>query len=90
MRGASVHARNRANNTPLYLAEKMGNDDSVRLLREAGAHLWEAESSAKTSEAGEGTGHDSVEVDSTDEGLHGSLEHSSTGSSLGEHGTGKL
>ncbi|KAJ4302173.1 hypothetical protein N0V88_002309 [Collariella sp. IMI 366227] len=24
MRGASVHARNRANNTPLYLAEKMG------------------------------------------------------------------
>ncbi|KAK4127529.1 asparaginase-domain-containing protein [Parathielavia appendiculata] len=40
MRGASVHARNRANNTPLYLAEKMGNAESVRLLKEAGAHLW--------------------------------------------------
>lgn len=52
-RGASVHPRNRANNTPLYLAEKMGNDDCVRLLREAGAHLWEAESSAETSEVGE-------------------------------------
>ncbi|KAK1760870.1 asparaginase-domain-containing protein [Echria macrotheca] len=54
VRGASVHARNLANNTPLYLAEKMGNDECVRLLKEAGAHLWEAESSAKTSEAGEG------------------------------------
>ncbi|KAK3308150.1 asparaginase-domain-containing protein [Chaetomium strumarium] len=40
MRGASVHARNRANNTPLYLAEKMGNAECVRLLKEAGAHLW--------------------------------------------------
>lgn len=40
VRGASVHARNRANNTPLYLAEKMGNAECVRLLREAGAHLW--------------------------------------------------
>jgi len=54
MRGASVHARNRANNTPLYLAEKMGNSDIVALLKEAGAHLWEAESSAKTSDAGDG------------------------------------
>lgn len=53
MRGASVHPRNRANNTPLYLAEKMGNEACVRLLREAGAHLWEAESSAETSEVGE-------------------------------------
>jgi len=42
-RGASVHARNRANNTPLYLAERSGNADCVRLLKEAGAHLWEAE-----------------------------------------------
>ncbi|KAL2025078.1 hypothetical protein VTK56DRAFT_80 [Thermocarpiscus australiensis] len=40
VRGASVHARNRANNTPLYLAEKMGNGECVRLLKEAGAHLW--------------------------------------------------
>ncbi len=39
-RGASVHVRNRANNTPLYLAEKMGNGECVRLLKEAGAHLW--------------------------------------------------
>ncbi|KAK4185009.1 asparaginase-domain-containing protein [Podospora australis] len=39
-RGASVHVRNRANNTPLYLAEKMGNTECVKLLREAGAHLW--------------------------------------------------
>lgn len=39
-RGASVHARNRANNTPLYLAEKTGNAECVRLLKEAGAHLW--------------------------------------------------
>ncbi|KAM7219971.1 Asparaginase domain containing protein [Rhypophila decipiens] len=42
-RGGSVHARNRANNTPLYLAEKMGNREGVRLLKEAGAHLWVAE-----------------------------------------------
>jgi lysophospholipase len=40
MRGASVHVRNRANNTPLYLAEKMGNVECVRLLKEAGGHLW--------------------------------------------------
>lgn len=42
-RGASVHARNRANNTPLYLAEKIGNTECVALLKEAGAHLWEEE-----------------------------------------------
>ncbi|KAK3997564.1 asparaginase-domain-containing protein [Cladorrhinum sp. PSN332] len=40
MRGASVHARNLANNTPLYLAEKAGNVECVKLLKEAGAHLW--------------------------------------------------
>lgn len=39
-RGASVHVRNRANNSPLYLAEKMGNAECVRLLKEAGGHLW--------------------------------------------------
>ncbi|EJT74083.1 L-asparaginase [Gaeumannomyces tritici R3-111a-1] len=43
MRGASVHVRNRANNTPLFLAEKMGNSGCVELLREAGAHLTEYE-----------------------------------------------
>jgi lysophospholipase len=70
MRGASVHVRNCANNTPLYLAEKMGNDECVRLLREAGAHLWVAESSAKSSEVEEGTvasnGNAFVEVDKTE------------------------
>ncbi|OLN84463.1 60 kDa lysophospholipase [Colletotrichum chlorophyti] len=42
-RGASVHVRNRANNTPLYLAEKTGKTDCVGLLKEAGAHLWQEE-----------------------------------------------
>ncbi|OTB05221.1 hypothetical protein M426DRAFT_22085 [Hypoxylon sp. CI-4A] len=41
VRGASVHVRNRANNTPLFLAQKTGNAECVRLLREAGASLWE-------------------------------------------------
>ncbi|KAI8945022.1 L-asparaginase [Xylaria longipes] len=40
VRGASVHVRNRANNTPLFLAEKMGNRGCVDLLTEAGAALW--------------------------------------------------
>lgn len=40
VRGASVHVRNRANNTPLFLAEKMGNRACVDLLSEAGAALW--------------------------------------------------
>ncbi|KAI0908986.1 L-asparaginase [Ustulina deusta] len=40
VRGASVHVRNRANNTPLFLAEKMGNRGCVELLVEAGAALW--------------------------------------------------
>ncbi len=38
--GASVHVRNRGNNTPLFLAEKRGLVDNVKLLRDAGAHLW--------------------------------------------------
>ncbi|KAL5911188.1 hypothetical protein ACKVV7_009780 [Pyricularia oryzae] len=42
-RGGSVHLRNRGNNTALFLAEKMGNEECVKLLREAGAHLWETE-----------------------------------------------
>lgn len=39
-RGASVHARNWADNTPLFLAEKAGHTENARLLRDAGAHLW--------------------------------------------------
>ncbi|TVY23591.1 60 kDa lysophospholipase [Lachnellula hyalina] len=38
-RGASIHVRNRAANTPLFLAGKVGNQEAVGLLREAGAHL---------------------------------------------------
>ncbi|KAI0169509.1 asparaginase-domain-containing protein [Hypoxylon sp. FL1284] len=47
VRGASVHARNRANNTPLFLAQKTGNAECVSLLRDAGALLWENEGGAK-------------------------------------------
>lgn len=47
-RGASVHARNRANNTPLYLARNAGNAECVRLLKEAGALLWEEEEGTGT------------------------------------------
>lgn len=43
VRGASVHARNRAENTPLYLARKTGNAEAVALLEQAGAVLWEGE-----------------------------------------------
>ncbi|RYP66110.1 hypothetical protein DL770_008880 [Monosporascus sp. CRB-9-2] len=43
VRGASVHARNRANNTPLFLAQQAGNAECVALLKEAGAVLWEDE-----------------------------------------------
>ncbi|KAI1849397.1 hypothetical protein JX265_008551 [Neoarthrinium moseri] len=43
LRGASVHERNRANNTPLFLAVKMGKQDFVDLLEVAGAMLWEEE-----------------------------------------------
>ncbi|KAI2609275.1 asparaginase-domain-containing protein [Hypoxylon sp. NC1633] len=46
VRGASVHVRNRANNTPLFLAERTGNMEGARLLREAGALLWEEEEGA--------------------------------------------
>jgi lysophospholipase len=53
LRGASVHARNIANNTSLFLAEKTGNTECVKILREAGAHLWPEERSRATSEAGD-------------------------------------
>ncbi|KAL7816956.1 L-asparaginase [Trichoderma aethiopicum] len=38
-RGASVHERNRADNSPLFLATLSGNDDCAQLLKTAGAHL---------------------------------------------------
>ncbi|KAI0021878.1 asparaginase [Xylariomycetidae sp. FL0641] len=43
LRGASVHVRNRANNTPLFLAERTGNEECIALLREAGAATWREE-----------------------------------------------
>lgn len=46
VRGASVHARNRADNTPLFLAQKTGNAGCVALLRDAGAMLWDGEAAA--------------------------------------------
>ena len=45
-KGASVHARNWAENTPLFLAEQAGNAECARLLRDAGAHLWRDMSTA--------------------------------------------
>lgn len=38
-RGASVHERNRADNSPLFLATLSGKDDCAKLLQTAGAHL---------------------------------------------------
>lgn len=38
-RGASVHERNRADNSPLFLATLSGKDDCAQLLKTAGAHL---------------------------------------------------
>lgn len=38
-RGASVHERNRADNSPLFLATLSGKEDCAELLRSAGAHL---------------------------------------------------
>lgn len=46
VRGASVHARNRANNTPLFLARRTGNAECVALLEAAGAVLWDDETPA--------------------------------------------
>ncbi|KAH7033382.1 asparaginase-domain-containing protein [Microdochium trichocladiopsis] len=42
-RGASIHVRNRADNTPLFMALLVRNIDAVALLREAGAEVWEGE-----------------------------------------------
>jgi lysophospholipase len=38
-RGASVHVRNRASNTPLFLAEQVEATENINLLIESGAHL---------------------------------------------------
>jgi lysophospholipase len=38
-RGASVHVRNRAGNSPLFLAQQVKADEHVKLLMESGAHL---------------------------------------------------
>ena len=38
-RGASVHERNKANNSPLFVAVKSGKEPCAQLLRLAGAHL---------------------------------------------------
>ena len=38
-RGASVHERNRAANSPLFLATLSGKDECAQLLKAAGAHL---------------------------------------------------
>lgn len=38
-RGASVHERNKANNSPLFVAVKSGQEPCADLLRRAGAHL---------------------------------------------------
>jgi len=42
-RGASLHVRNRAGNTPLFLALLVRSGEAVALLREAGAEVWEGE-----------------------------------------------
>lgn len=41
--GASVHIRNRAGHTPLFIAAHAGQLRSVELLTEAGAHLHNEE-----------------------------------------------
>ncbi|KAI1505860.1 asparaginase [Biscogniauxia marginata] len=56
-RGAGVHARNRANHTPLFLARQSTADaECARLLREAGAVLWEQEQEQEQGKGEEGLG----------------------------------
>ncbi|KAG9234746.1 60 kDa lysophospholipase-like protein [Amylocarpus encephaloides] len=43
LHGASVHVRNRAKNTPLFLATQVGNSEAVAILTEVGAHLHSEE-----------------------------------------------
>lgn len=53
-RGASVHVRNKAWNTPLFLAKQVGNDEFAKLLSDAGALLHIEETDTP------GTGRDTV------------------------------
>lgn len=41
--GASVHLRNKAGRTPLFLAANVGLSEHVKLLRKSGAHLHAGE-----------------------------------------------
>ena len=43
LHGASVHLRNRAGRTPLFLAASAGKKENVALLRASGAHLHSSE-----------------------------------------------
>jgi 60kDa lysophospholipase len=45
--GASVHVRNKARNTPLFLAEKIGFKEHVEMLKQSGAHLHVEETEQK-------------------------------------------
>ncbi|KAL8962171.1 MAG: hypothetical protein Q9193_001388 [Seirophora villosa] len=60
--GASVHLRNKAGRTPLFLAANAGLKEHVRLLRASGAHLHAGEAEAakvyaeKSPESWEATG----------------------------------
>ncbi|KAK7544864.1 60 kDa lysophospholipase-like protein [Phyllosticta citribraziliensis] len=58
--GASVHLRNRAGHTPLFLAARAGLRNHVLLLREAGAHLHAEELAAARLHASESGQDDSV------------------------------
>ncbi|KAB5563272.1 asparaginase-domain-containing protein [Coniochaeta sp. 2T2.1] len=60
VRGASVHARNRADNTALWLAEKIGHYEHVRLLKGAGARLWPGEKGGSSGASGAPSGPGSV------------------------------
>lgn len=42
-RGASVHTRNLPGHTPLYVATEKDLSDHVRVLRDAGAHMYPGE-----------------------------------------------
>jgi lysophospholipase len=58
--GASVHLRNRAGNTPLFLSASAGLKDHVQTLVDAGAHLHSDEVSAAKLHASEDDGNAAV------------------------------
>jgi lysophospholipase len=55
-RGASVHVRNKANNTPLWMAERVGNDEIVAVLKQTGALLNVVEKGGVVTPVGERRG----------------------------------